>query len=302
MEMSHTLRKRFAKDHKLPIALLRDPYFNYFIKLYDPLFESLSLYEEFKKLVKNLGGEEAFFVESERIIEGVIEAVNSTSAYADFNSEDISRFDCKSEVREENLYHQGNAGKYFVSIDLKHANFNSLRYINPDIVLGCESYRDLLSKFTDESYFFKSKHIRQIIFGHLNPKRQRKISKYLIQNKIIPYLKNYYLVKLISFNTATDDEVVLQVTPAAYDLLGAERGFLTEIEGILVNHTKFYLKQLGDKPYFAKEFDDHTYEFKAVPSNYYAECFRYYNNQEPSEYDFCSYVEGRVIKFVDPLF
>lgn len=52
------------------------------------------------------------------------------------------------------------------------------------IVLGCETYQELLSKFTQNPYIFESKHIRQVIFGHLNPKRQQTIQKFLMQKVV----------------------------------------------------------------------------------------------------------------------
>ena len=39
-DLSHALRRRFVKDCDLPIQLLQDPYFEYFLNLIAPYFPS----------------------------------------------------------------------------------------------------------------------------------------------------------------------------------------------------------------------------------------------------------------------
>jgi len=304
MKMSHSLRKRFVKDCKLPIALLQDPYFDYFLNLYEELCNSRTHYTSFCELVNKLGGEEPFFKESKRITDSIITDISSTEAFQKFNTGDLSEYDTKSEVRQQNVYHQKNVGHAYASFDLIKANYNALKFIDPAIVFNTKNYEELLGKYTDEDYFINSKHIRQIIFGHLNPKRQRKIEKYLIQQRVIPELRKF-MTDPAAYMTASDDEVVVRFYPMEFITEAFAEGLKNFKAGIPVRHTSYVLMQLGDKPYFYKSFslnNNPPVEFKSIPQNYFAECYRFYKNEKPTEYDMCTFHEGRVVKYLDPLF
>jgi len=304
MKISHSLRKRFVKDCKLPIALLQDPYFDYFIELYEDYYKSKTSYNQFCDLVERLGGEESFFKESKRITDSIIKDILDTEAYQNFNTGDLSEYDIKSELRQKNVYHQQNVGHAYASFDLIKANYNALKFIDPAIVLNTKSYEDLLGKYTTENYFIDSKHIRQIIFGHLNPKRQRKIEKYLIHQRVIPELRKF-MTDPEAYISASDDEVVVRFFPLQFITEEFAEGIKKFNAGIPVRYTSYVLMQLGDKPYYYKSFSPNTsppVEFKAVPQNYFAECYRFYRNEKPTEYDMCTFHDGRVVKYLDPLF
>lgn len=304
MKTSHSLRKRFVKDCQLPISLIQDPYFDYFIDLYEEFYKSKTLYTQFCDLVNRLGGEEPFFKESNRITDSIIKDISDTPEYSKFNTCDLSEYETKSEVRQQNVYHQQNVGHAYASFDLVKANYNALKFIDPAIVLNTENYEELLGKYTIEEYFINSKHIRQVIFGHLNPKRQRKIEKYLIQQRVIPELRKF-MTNSEAYMTASDDEVVVRFYPLEFVTDCFLDGLKNFKAGVPVRYTSYVLMQLEDKPYFYKSFslDNHPpVEFKAVPQNYFAECYRYYRKEKPTEYDMCTFHDGRVVKYLDPLF
>ena len=304
MKTSHSLRKRFIKDCKLPISLLQDPYFEYFLDLYEEYFGSRISYIQFCKLLNRLGGEEAFFKESKRITDSIIEDISKIPEYIEFNTANLSNYDVKPKIRQQNVYHKQHVGVSFASFDLKKANYNALKFINPSIVLNTVSYEDLLSRYTDEDYFIKSKHIRQVIFGHLNPKRQIKIEKYLIHTRVIPELLKF-IPDIERYVSASDDEVVIMLNPFETLSNSFKEGLQLFNAGVPVRYTPYVLQQLGDKPYFYKEFcfgEHPPIEFKAVPQNYFAECYRYFKKEKPKDYDRCTFHEGRVVQYLEPLF
>ena len=143
MNLSHSLRKRFLKDCKIPINLLQDPYFDYFLDLYEDLYQSRTLYTLFHDLVERLGGEEFFFKEAKRITDSIIKDISSTVAFQKFNTEDLSRYDIVSEVSQQSIYTQKNAGHGYASFDLIKANYNALKFIDPDIVFNTKNYEEL---------------------------------------------------------------------------------------------------------------------------------------------------------------
>jgi hypothetical protein len=304
MFISHTLRKRFIKDCKFPISLVQDPYFEYFLDLYEDYYGSKSAYTQFSELVYRLGGEEQFFVESKRITDSIIRDISETPEYIDFNTTDLSFFDVTGGVSQKNIYHKDHVGQAFASFDLVKANYNALKFIDPAIVLQSTSYEDLIGKYTDDAYFIESKHIRQVIFGNLNPKRQIKIEKYLIQKRVIPELLKF-MPGLDRYVSASDDEVVVRLDLFETITTQFIQGIKKTAMGVPVRYTPYVLEQLADKPYFLKvlPYGEHPpVEFKAVPHNYFAECYRFHKKQEPTEYDKCTYHEGRVVKYLDNLF
>ncbi len=80
-------------------------------------------------------------------------------AYLQYLSSNLDEYDVPEEtpnaLEKGDVYEDSSNGKFFLSIDLKSANFNSLRFCNPALILGCNSWEDLIGKFTNLTYFLK---------------------------------------------------------------------------------------------------------------------------------------------------
>ena len=83
--------------------------------------------------------------------------------------------------------------------------------------MGCENYKELVSKFTEIKPFIESKQIRQVIFGHLNPKRQQTIQKYMM-NLVVEILDKNGFDKC-RFLSASSDEVILSFKKTNFSIL-----------------------------------------------------------------------------------
>jgi len=298
MTMTNSLKRRFVKDYSLPIHVVRDPYFEYFLKLYERDYESNTKFEKFFEMVERLGGEEAYFTEATRVTDSLIYDIKHHIGYQEFNESDLSRFDVKDSLKQGNLYIIPNDGKTFVSVDMKHANFQAFDYAIPDWSKRFGStYKEMLTRYTDEDYFHGSKYIRQVIFGNVNPKRQQKIQKYLMTSVVFPVLNQIFMTEDLA--SSTNDELVFECKDESkFDLIP------TMINGIKLRKEIFHLHQIGDKKYFVKDhFDDQKRpEFKAVPGHYFAECFKKYYDLPLHDYDRLVHVDGRLARFEEPLF
>ncbi len=73
----------------------------------------------------------------------------------------------------------------YISIDIKKANWVVLKKYDPDFLneMG-DSYEKFLQKFDLPEIFSHSKQFRQFIFGNINPKRQIKAQRQIIQSII----------------------------------------------------------------------------------------------------------------------
>jgi hypothetical protein len=101
-----------------------------------------------------------------------------------------------------------NTGKKLVSIDLVKGNYQSLKHLGAQYVLGTETYEELIGKFTDEKCLISSKFFRQMVFGLLRPELQASVQKNLLAQLItsVFQIQQYPIISL------SNDEVVLHVT------------------------------------------------------------------------------------------
>jgi hypothetical protein len=109
----------------------------------------------------------------------IIDYLKSTRAYNELNDDNL----IPDLFINKNFEFQSN--KKYVSIDIVKANWEVFKKYDPSFVneLG-DSYSDLLNKFNIPEVFHYSKHFRQYIFGHLNPKRQVRAQRVIIEDVI----------------------------------------------------------------------------------------------------------------------
>lgn len=74
--------------------------------------------------------------------------------------------------------------KIYLSLDIKSANWISLKLYDQNNELG-DTYEDFLNKFNVPKVLIYSKYLRQFIFGNINPKKQQKVQRNIIQKDII---------------------------------------------------------------------------------------------------------------------
>jgi hypothetical protein len=111
--------------------------------------------------------------------EQAISILKSTRAFNELNDDNlINDLKVDREVRFE-------AGKNYVSVDLKMANWQVLKRYDPPFLneLG-DTYADFLAKVDVHPALLESKHFRQFVFGHANPKRQVRAQRVIVQELI----------------------------------------------------------------------------------------------------------------------
>jgi len=310
IKITSSLRKRFVKDYNLPITLLEDPYFLYFIDLYTHIHARIERrqgshreyprsekYDCFVDLVSRLGNEEKFFSESKRIIDDMIESVITSENYKEFQSFDINNkiklahnFEKHSPIFKEDY-----DKRWFTSIDLVKANWQALKTFNPAIVQSKKSYEEWALQFTNEKYFLNSKQIRQVIFGNLNPKRQQSIQRYLIDQAWTKLELEF------DIQGATSDEIIV------YHRDKPSEQILSLIKSLLPFEFDFHVKtfqlfKIEDKPFYKRVYLDNSFDLRGVPSHYYAEVIRHIRNEECTEFDRTTLYDERIVRFIEPLF
>ena len=321
------LRHRFVEDTGAPIQVLQDPYFTKRLSLLNNEFGTLNAYEKYsnhvlKKYDNNITKFLEFYHSLRDRISGT---VANSEPFKEFIADDsitnqIKEF--KPIIGERNLYNQEQVKKgsnAFLSIDLRKANFQTLRYINPAIVMDCNTYEEFMAKFTDDEIAAKSKKTRQIIFGKLNPNRTMKFEKILIAH-IEEYIKKYTNIldwfELYSMNS---DELIYkfkQTEAAAFkqiahkidkDLLEEKirtnLGLNVRAEFFNLNLHTFKTAESENFTYvYTKDFIDGGRDFKCANEIYFAQTYKLMNGIEIEDDDLVFYFnKTELAKFLQPL-
>lgn len=202
-------RKRVIKLFQLPIR--KTSSYNKFMNYMDFLYNTDNIFYE----IVVTSFENDFIAESLRqktsepdmsmdyIAEKISKEISSTPGWEKFTKEDYSGTldDYEGVTNIHGLYNKNNNGKYFLSVDLVSANWQSMQKIT-----GIEkSYQDMVKKHTDNLSPIFSKSMRAKTTSLLDAKKIMDYNKYLLKsNKDL-------ILKFLS-----TDKVNLQRTPFAF--------------------------------------------------------------------------------------
>ena len=319
MLYNRELAKRFISDYKLQIPLINEKYFFYHLALYQEDYNSLEYYFELLDMIgKKYGGNCNKFLEDYyNVRDKIITTIVESEAFQKFNTMDMNVFTIKDRpnITSNNIYNNDNIGKFFISIDLKKANFQTLRNIDKDIVFGADTYEEFIGKFTDLNYIKESKYARQVIFGKCNPKRHITAEKYFIiqiYKKVIeqfPYLSD----KCVSLS---NDEMIFKVDFLRYNdkltcfslkkdiqTIAKEIGCDVHVEFFHLKGYNLVFKESRSirKTFFMKDYfcTDGKFKMIGVPLQYHSIAYKLYKGKELSEIDYHFDYEGMDARFCE---
>jgi hypothetical protein len=286
--------KNFIKDLKLPIAVDKAPYFEHYLELTSPYYGSVEKYETFKRDFESFGSQ-FFFEHNRKTVNGTLDMISASPEYARFNAMDMSVFNKEIKISAKDLYKSDKADKKFYSIDLVKANFQSLLLVEPTIFGGHTDYAEFAISRGFNEYMLISKITRQILFGNLNPKRQQKV-QYFMMNQIADKLIKAGVDVSCVYSLSSDELVFEQGDYKKEAILDAiaPLGYNVRLEA-------FTLRKPFDKPFYVKERDDGSVEFKMVPTAVMAEFIKRFEGRAVEDIDLYFYDESkRLAKFFEP--
>ena len=298
MELKNITKKRFVSDFNLPINILEEPYFSNTIEMLDKDFNSKQKLLDLKEAINILGSENLFLSKGNEIIREAQDIFLNHPLYNKFKNNPLEgEFLVKKEVQarfdfKKNLYVENFVDKEFISIDLKEANFNALKI---ETRINFKDYNELISSITDLEYFRKSKHIRQVIFGSLMPKKQ-----VILEEAAIFRILNSLDFELPEIIIINKDEVIFEVNMVnMLDFLKKEAKSIypLRIEQFILKA----VKDKNDKIYFYKDYGDKK-EVKGVPKTYYNQAFKKINGLKITSDDLVFSFEGHLAEFKESLF
>jgi hypothetical protein len=309
------LRKRFAKDYNLPINLFNDELWDYYMSLYE-FFPK----EEYDNLLKTVeekydGNVDLWLDYCAKVRDNAIIGTMETEAYQEFNKKNMSEWDIPAgvpQIGEHSVYNEETDGRFFVSIDLKKANFQALKFAG---VINDETYKDFVYRNGGDDYIVGSKYLRQVIFGKMNPGRTIKVEKF-IMGKIYLLVKDFFEnngYELYSFNS---DELVF--AEKNYAMFGVEGGnanvkrveqMIKDSLGIDARVEYIYITRLpivnvnGNKvdAFVKRNVITGESELKKASTTFYPQIYKLWQGHEIEEIDRKFFFEDQIATFNEPL-
>ncbi len=300
MELTNSIKQRFVKDFKLPINLIQEPYFDYFIELYNPDFDTYKKLELLQSFLITCKDQEDFFQKGTTVSTAVKEFIQNSKAYELMNNADLNSFPQNKNLTQQNIYIVPNVDKELISIDLEKANFNSFKLFNFEEETGIKTYRELISKFTDQEYFQQSKMFRQVIFGDLNPARQQRIQKYVIGQLCQKLQENG-----CEISSASSDEIIVKNKSSTKEIEQILSTVPKELQFFRVE--KFHFSRIGDDFDFFVKYTEQKdgsikKEFKNSPGHLFPQIYKQHLKLELNQYDMLFYHDGYLAEFKEPVF
>lgn len=288
-------RERFCGDFKIPIKIFTSPLFEYYCNLLEKDYEINKKAELFINSLKSFDNDlKKFMDEWHRIKHDLIQSIKDTPEYQKEISTDFT-YRTPFKVERGNPYNQAFKDVECISIDIISANFQSLKFMSPKIVLDTNSFKELVSKFTPDPYFGEVKIFRQIVFEALGANRQQSTQRKMM-DKVLTSLfqhKPDLYVRMPS-----NDEIIVPLNQGSSSLGD-------EVEEIIKNHElgsilkveRFTVKHIEDDMFY-KLFKDGKVILRNVSGHHFSRAYKLTHNLPLSSEDDFFVFEGRLARFV----
>ena len=316
------LYQRFSKDYNLPINIFDEEIFEYYKVLYKDFFPFDALDNVIDLIeTKYDGNVELWLDYCASVRDNAINYILENEKYKEFNTSDLSKYNISLPCSERSCYSEETNGKFYLSIDLKKANFQALKYVG---VIDDYNYDIFIRRMGGDDYIAGSKYLRQVIFGKCNPSRQIKIEKYLmnmvyfaVKNKL-----NHNGFNIFSFNS---DEIVFEANNEIIEKINVN-GFecyksnmqtlIDELYGIINKYLNIdvtielnQINSLNIFNYNASKVDAYVKRncitgkevLKKASTTFYPQIYKLYKGMEITKMDMTFYFENQLASFNLPL-
>jgi R3H domain len=314
-EITDEDRKLFIRDFNLPIPVYRQPYFEYFVELYKDIYNSQKKYQMLKNTIATLKNENQNFKQySYELLNKIVNTIKNLPQYEEFIKNNFKEYshDFSEMLSGPNIYVNNDHRwpKYYISLDIIKANFNSTRFYSPELVLNYTTWEDFIKSFTSIPYFIESKQFRQIVFGNLNPRRSAFIQKSIVYE----LYQKIEAGKSFNIKRVSTDEIIISTNKENYI---HDYQKLQEIVNTLSEKTKnvwkivcFLIHPIGKSKAFirkniidiTKSIEDQTnmrVEIKNIEKDFHAQVYKYYMNLEMQDQDFKAMKDDYIITYED---
>lgn len=310
------LMQRFCKDYNLPINVFNEEMFSYYMELYD--FFPRDTWNRLCNLIEEKydGNVDLWLDYCANVRDAAIFGVMGTDEYKEFNTRNMDDWNIPSgvpNIGEHSIFNMECVGKDFVSIDMKKANFQALKWAG---VIHAETYDEFIRGFGGDDYIAGSKYLRQVIFGKMNPGRTIKVEKYLMGN-IHLLINGFFESKGYEFYSFNSDELIYKKKDAfsdyhtsfksedakhIEDIVMNNFGIEVRVEHVLVGNLGI-VNSNGNNvdAYLRLNLDTMEEKLKKASTTFYPQIYKLWKRQPIDEVDRVFFFEDQLATFNEPL-
>ncbi len=300
-DITNGLRKRFCKDANVPITIFNSSLFEHRIDLFNDQYDTRRKYNDFVEDLKSFETEQDYFEHYNNVKDRAIDDIKNSAGYKLFNEMDMKKFqvgDSLRKITSKDIYHESNVGKFFISIDMRQANFNTLKSFSADIFNNRESWEQFIRQYTDCKHIVESKYVRQVIMGNCNPGRHITYEKYLMSLA----LQKLIDLELISINNVmmfSNDEIIIVCNNLPLnEQLEIRNKILSSIGEDKYRVEFFKLVDLNGFGY-VKLYTNKKMDFKCVEPEFLPMILRKLKGEVISEFDKRFWFKGEICTFLN---
>ena len=310
----------FVKYTRSPFPSSDPIYLDYYINLFDPLYDTKVMWkiyeDEFYKL--NIQQEAS---DASKKIRDVFE---KNIEYNELINKKLKGPEIK--LRKD-VYSISNVGKYFLSVDIKTANFTVLRNNCPSLfTINSDSdssrllsWPEFVNQFTESKFIQKSKYFREFVFGLTGfmgkAATLQEIYMDEVHNLIVKYFDDHKIP--MNLKMKAGDELVYEL--ADYNILIEQINIF--IEYIKSNNYPdlhfriFRIDQIQKKSFILKTFIHNSdwiegniktfkqlVEFKTVPKYFMPQIIKWYQKQPIVDEDLIFTHDGILAQYKATIF
>ena len=303
-----SLCRRFISDNNLQFQFVDYNHFNYCINLFGKKHDWDALLEVIKERFNN--NPNKFLDEYYQLRDKIITDFLDKKEYKFFNEEmnlnDFALDKDSRNITSNNIYNRENLGKTFLSIDLKKANFQTMKHISSSMVNNRATYEDFIGDYTDLDYIKNSKYTRQVVFGKLNPKRQITCEKFFT-NEIRKLIETEIYAISGKIVSMSNDELVYEITTPEnindnliqklVEKIKSITDFTVHADLFKLNGYEFQFMEAGvcKFTFFEKVFSDGSKKLISVPMPFYKMVYKLMNNIPLEDEDYLFEYDKNVI-------
>jgi hypothetical protein len=201
-------------------------------------------------------------------------------------------------ISGKSIFSGQNAGKTFVSIDLRCGNFFALKNLSSDLMRGCKTWQEFVKTFTNYSYFGNTKHLRQSVLGKLNPKRILNYEKMILDKEILNCVLAHSSLQINDLVNSSFDEVIFEVG----DEFDKNDIVIPDKYKDDVHVEMFKLEKIGDHDMYIKR-RENDFKLKCVDVNLFPQVYKHVTKVKLHEKDmYFTAQSGLLAKYIETLF
>lgn len=212
MKITNRLKEKFCKDFSLPIKIYDEPYFTSRLNLFDPYYGCVKKYKIFLDELEKYENEEEYYKIDNEMLDNIINDIKNNIDFITFSNSTVNPMPKElSNLPSKDIYQEKNIDRNLLSIDLKQANFQTLKKISKTIFFNCNTWEEFISLYTQDQTKIESKHLRQVIFGACNPSKTISTEKYnmsCLLKEVFNKINNLKIENVIFFAA---DEIVFDI-------------------------------------------------------------------------------------------